>query len=208
MSPHRPHSALLIPDDEASIDDGTSLDNDLLAYEASAANEASVDATTANHAPQPKALLTGSRLRSYTFALLAKRDYSQGELQNKLLPLAANPLEVAALLEELVLRDYQSDQRVAEQTLHSQLRQGKGWAQIQQKLKQKQLDPELVATELADVDWLAQAYALKCRKFGSAVEIDAKRKAKQVRFLQYRGFDLNVCFAAISKVADLDDETK
>ena len=156
-------------------------------------------------AAQARPLLTGSRLRSYTFALLAKRDYSQGELLKKLLPLAANPEEVEALLEELMMRDYQSDQRVAEQTLHSQLRQGKGLAQIQHKLKQKQLDPELVATEIADVDWLAQAYALKCRKFGTAVETDPKQKAKQLRFLQYRGFDLQVCFAAIAKVAE-DDE--
>ncbi len=152
-----------------------------------------------------KALLTGARLRGYAFALLAKREYSKGELLNKLLPMCEDATELQALIDELAQSQYQSDQRVAEQTVASQLRQGKGLAQIKNKLTQKQLDQNLVAEELAEIDWLAQAYALKCKKFGIEVATEPKTKAKQVRFLQYRGFDLNTCFQAIAMLAD-DEE--
>jgi len=40
------------------------------------------------------------------------------------------------------------------------------------------------------------------------VVLDAKIRAKQVRFLQYRGFDLNICFRAVKlEQHDLDDES-
>lgn len=73
---------------------------------------------------KPKTL-TGQRLRSYAFALLTRRDYSQAELITKLNQYAVHPDEVANLVEELAEQNYQSDQRVAEQTLASQIRKGK-----------------------------------------------------------------------------------
>ena len=88
---------------------------------------------------KPKTL-TGQRLRSYAFALLTRRDYSQAELIAKLNQYAINPDEVAKLVEELAVNNYQSDQRVAEQTLASQIRKGKGLQRIKQALKAKQLD--------------------------------------------------------------------
>lgn len=112
---------------------------------------------------KPKTL-TGQRLRSYAFALLTRRDYSQAELIAKLNLYAINPDEVAKLVEELAVNNYQSDQRVAEQTLASQIRKGKGLQRIKQALKAKQLDEELITEELKEVDWLEQAYQLKVKK--------------------------------------------
>ena len=86
---------------------------------------------------KPKTL-TSQRLRSYAFALLTRRDYSQAELIAKLNQYAINPDEVANLVEELAANNYQSDQRVAEQTLASQIRKGKGLQRIKQALKAKQ----------------------------------------------------------------------
>ena len=94
-------------------------------------------------AEKPKTL-TGQRLRSYAFALLTRRDYSQAELITKLNQYAVHPDEVANLVEELAGQNYQSDQRVAEQTLASQIRKGKGLQRIKQTLKAKQLDTELI----------------------------------------------------------------
>ncbi|MCH7304414.1 regulatory protein RecX [Acinetobacter higginsii] len=146
--------------------------------------------------------LTGSRLRSYAFALLTRRDYSQAELIAKLNQYAINPEEVAKLVEELAQQNYQSDQRVAELTLASQLRKGKGLQRIKQALKAKQLDSDLITEELQDVDWLNQAYQLKLKKFGQEVATDPKIKAKQIRFLQYRGFDMGVIMKAIARTSE------
>jgi regulatory protein len=150
---------------------------------------------------KPKTL-TGQRLRSYAFALLTRRDYSQAELIAKLNQYAINPDEVAKLVEELAVNNYQSDQRVAEQTLASQIRKGKGLQRIKQALKAKQLDEELITEELKEVDWLEQAYQLKVKKFGTEVSKDQKIKAKQIRFLQYRGFDISVIMKAIARTSD------
>ncbi|ENW80809.1 hypothetical protein F909_02097 [Acinetobacter sp. ANC 3929] len=150
---------------------------------------------------KPKTL-TGQRLRSYAFALLTRRDYSKAELITKLNLYAINPDEVANLVEELAQQNYQSDQRVAELTLASQIRKGKGLQRIKQALKAKQLDAELLVEELQDVNWLDQAYQLKVKKFGEEVATDPKIKAKQVRFLQYRGFDMGVIMKAIARTSE------
>ncbi|MCH7383587.1 recombination regulator RecX [Acinetobacter dispersus] len=150
---------------------------------------------------KPKTL-TGQRLRSYAFALLTRRDYSKAELISKLNLYAINPDEVANLVEELAQQNYQSDQRVAELTLASQIRKGKGLQRIKQALKAKQLDAELITEELQEVDWLDQAYQLKVKKFGEEVATDPKIKAKQVRFLQYRGFDMGVIMKAIARTSE------
>lgn len=146
--------------------------------------------------------LTGTRLRSYAFALLTRRDYSQAELIAKLNQYAINPEEVEKLVEELAQNNYQSDQRVAELTLASQLRKGKGLQRIKQALKAKQLDAELITEELQEVDWLDQAYQLKLKKFGKEVATDPKIKARQIRFLQYRGFDMGVIMKAIARTSE------
>lgn len=155
--------------------------------------------TTKNDKPKT---LTGQRLRSYAFALLTRRDYSQAELTEKLNQYAIDPNEVAILVTELAEKNYQSDQRVATLTLSSQIRKGKGLQRIKQALKAKQLDAELIAEELEEVDWLDQAYQLKVKKFGEDVTKDPKLKAKQIRFLQYRGFDMGVILKAIARTSE------
>ncbi|MFW2176710.1 MULTISPECIES: regulatory protein RecX [unclassified Moraxella] len=48
-----------------------------------------------------------------------------------------------------------------------------------------------------EVDWLAQAVEARCRKYGDNIPTDPKEKAHQLRFLQYRGFGMDVCFDAL-----------
>ncbi|ENW96651.1 regulatory protein RecX [Acinetobacter sp. NIPH 298] len=154
------------------------------------------------HKSEKPKTLTGQRLRSYAFALLTRRDYSQAELIERLNRYATNPEEVNDLVAELAQQNYQSDQRVAELTLASQIRKGKGLQRIKQALKSKQLDAELITDELNEVNWLEQAYQLKIKKFGQEITKDPKIKAKQIRFLQYRGFDMDVILKAIARTSD------
>jgi regulatory protein len=153
-------------------------------------------------APEKKAersLLKGSRLRSYAFAVLTRKEYSKAELIEKLALYAENRDEVIELVEELATQSYQSDQRVAETVLSSQKRKGKGPARIKLALKNKKIDSSLIADEIQEIDWLTEAYQLKVKKYGVEVTKDPKLKAKQIRFLQYRGFDLDTIFKAISR---------
>ena len=143
--------------------------------------------------------LTGSRLRSYAFAVLTRKEYSKAELIEKLALYAEHRDEVLLLVEELSERQYQSDQRVAEIVLSSQKRKGKGPNRIKMALKTKKIDTELIQEELKEVDWTEQAYQLKVKKFGMTVEKDPKIKAKQIRFLMYRGFELDAIMKAISR---------
>ncbi len=153
-------------------------------------------------APEKKAersLLKGSRLRSYAFAVLTRKEYSKAELIEKLALYAEDRDEVIELVEELATQLYQSDQRVAETVLSSQKRKGKGPARIKLALKNKKIDSSLIADEIQEIDWLTEAYQLKVKKYGVEVTKDPKLKAKQIRFLQYRGFDLDTIFKAISR---------
>lgn len=143
--------------------------------------------------------LTGSRLRSYAFAVLTRKEYSKAELIEKLATYAANREEVINLVEELSNNNYQSDQRVAEIVLSSQKRKGKGPQHIKLALKNKKINSELIQEELKKIDWAEQAYQLKIKKFGITIERDPKLKAKQIRFLQYRGFDMDAIMKAISR---------
>lgn len=143
--------------------------------------------------------LTGSRLRSYAFAVLTRKEYAKAELIEKLCLYAENRAEVLELVDELSRENYQSDQRVAETMLSSQKRKGKGPNQIKMKLKNKKIDTALIAEELKETDWSQQAYELKVKKYGVEVSKDPKIKAKQMRFLMYRGFEMDAIIKAISR---------
>ena len=161
---------------------------------------AEVDALYFADEPIPKATgLTGSRLRSYAFAVLTRREYSKAELIEKLALYAVDREEVLKLVDEFAAQNYQSDQRVAEIMLSSQKRRGKGPNRIKLALKAKKIDSSLIQEELKEIDWHEQAYQLKVKKFGTAIEKEAKLKAKQIRFLMYRGFEMDAIMKAISR---------
>ena len=150
--------------------------------------------------------ISGSKLRALAFALLAKREYSQATLRQKLLDLGACAEELEPLLEELAEQHYQSDERMAGMVLRSQIRQGKGPQRIKLALRKYQIDQELIEDDLQDVNWFKEALELKRRKFGDEVATDPKIKAKQVRFLQYRGFAMDVILKVIQYRGDDDLE--
>lgn len=148
-----------------------------------------------------KKILTGNHLRNYAFTLLTQREYSKAELLNKLKQYA-DEQEVIYLINELAEQHYQSDQRVAEQLLSSQIRKGKGIYRIKQALQAKGLNHDLIEEDLHKIDWFKQAYQLKVKKFGAAVTTEPKMKAKQIRFLQYRGFTMDIILKVIQYEGD------
>ena len=149
--------------------------------------------------------MTGTRLRSYAFAVLTRKEYSKKDLIEKLALYAENHEEVLTLVEELSRENYQSDQRVAEMVVRSQIRKGKGPNRIKLALRAKSIDKELAQNDMNEIDWYDEAYQLKVKKYGVDVNKDPKIKAKQIRFLQYRGFEMDAIMKAISR-KNRDDE--
>lgn len=143
-------------------------------------------------------------LRERALRLLARREHSRLELEQKLLRECDDRVAVNALLDELASSNWQSDERFAEQLVRS--RAGRmGSRRIQQELKQKGVPPGLISDELAAVasgDFNA-ARALWQKKFGREAE-DEKAQARQIRFLLSRGFDYELIRRVLRDVGDCD----
>ncbi len=77
------------------------------------------------------------------------------------------------------------------------LDRGHGPVRIRQELKQKGINETVIsqALEEANPDWFALAESTRIKKFGDASPEGRKEKARQIRFLQYRGFALPVIMA-------------
>lgn len=140
---------------------------------------------------------TGDDLRRYCFWLLARRDYGKEELIERLKRYALDPDEAVRLAEEMEGKRYIDDQRVANSILRNEIGKGCGPRKVQMVLKNKKIESTEVNEKLKDIDWFKEAYDLKVRKFGADVAQDQKIKAKQIRFLQYRGFDLDLIFKVV-----------
>ena len=135
--------------------------------------------------PEPDSL---QALRARALGCLSRREYSRDELYRKLAPYTEDPDKLNSLLEDLKARGWLSDQRFVEQIVHA--RQGKfGSQRVAHELRQKGVAEELIGTALEQVKEgeLEAAKAVWQRKFGR-LPVDAKDRAKQIRFLQSRGF--------------------
>lgn len=146
--------------------------------------------------------ISPERLRGIAFAMLARREHSQKEMRTKLISYGADKADVDALLAELSERNYQSDERMSGVLLRESLRKGQGKRRLQHTLKKHNISADMLEEELADVDWLVEAVRLRCKRFGEELPIDQKQKARQLRFLQYRGFGADVCYKAIKMTLD------
>ena len=141
-------------------------------------------------------------MRARALQYLARREYSRAELRGKLLPHVqadldfeqASTVNLDALLDDLTARGWLSDQRAATQLVH--LKRGRfGTQRITHELRQKGIAEELIDAALPALkeSELAAAREVWQRKFSSPPK-DQKEKARQMRFLQSRGFSIEVIF--------------
>lgn len=142
--------------------------------------------------------MTYQELYQYAIFMLSRRDYSTSELQRRIerriretekdSPTALECLP--QVIERLLESQYLDDNRTIYSFFRSYLNKSYGPLRIRQELRLKGFPSEIIerVLEETDTDWYALCQDLKEKKFGTAKPKDFKERAKQIRYLQYRGF--------------------
>ena len=131
---------------------------------------------------------------------LARREHGRGELLDKLTRFGFDPGVADDAVAGLIDDGLQSDARFAEAFVRSRINQGKGPVKIRADLRERGLGGAAIdlALEDADEDWYALARDVRLKKFGADTPSEFKEKARQMRFLQSRGFEQDHIQAAVS----------
>jgi regulatory protein len=129
-------------------------------------------------------------LRSRAMRFLARREHSREELRRKLAPKVEEGEDLEAVLDELAAKGWLSDSRYAEQVIRSKARRY-GPLKMQHYLKSRGVDEESIAAGMraAGAEGAPQLETLWKSRFREAPR-DERDRARQVRFLQGRGFAL------------------
>ena len=135
---------------------------------------------------------------------LARREYGRRELAQKLVAAGFASTTAIEAVDRLNEEGLQDDRRFVESFLQSRINQGKGPARIRQELGERSVDAAMVDDVFDSVteDWFELAEQVRIKKFGSALPTDFEEKARQMRFLQYRGFETAHIQAAVASHGD------
>lgn len=125
--------------------------------------------------------------------MLARREHSVLELTQKLNDKDYAIDEIEQAISLLIEQKYQSNARFAAEFVQMRVNQGKGSRLISQQLKQKGIED----FDFKNFDFFALAKSVKIKKYGEMSAKNYQQKAKQMRFLQSRGFgfdEINYAF--------------
>lgn len=138
--------------------------------------------------------------------LLARREHGTQELKRKLVAKGHESAAVEKALEKLGAKRLVSDDRFVSSFVRHHAQRGQGPVRIRAELRQQGIDEELAAQALAqaDSDWVGLAAEVRQRKYGRRLPTEPSERAKQARFLQYRGFNADQIRAAL--LAESEDQ--
>jgi regulatory protein len=128
--------------------------------------------------------------RNLAMNWLARREHTLAELRAKLSERDFSPAEIESAVVTLAADGLVSDDRFAESFIAVRMRKGQGPVRICMDLQQRGVSAELIAMHLdpRSPEWLKLAREVRNKKFGTEIPADFKEKARQMRFLEYRGF--------------------
>jgi regulatory protein len=137
-------------------------------------------------------------LRGRALRLLARREHSRVELARKLAAHTEDQAEVERVLDELEARGWLSERRVVEQMVHAR-RTRYGAQRIERDLQAKGVSADAIAAALPEIRGgeLQAAREVWRRKFGGRLPRNASERGRQARFLQGRGFGMEVILKVI-----------
>lgn len=155
----------------------------------------------------PKPRRPGPSLKARAVAILSRREHSRVELARKLAPHADpnDTTQLQKLLDELERNNWLSNERFAQSLVHRRAG-GRGAALVLQELRQHGLDDE----QLTDIRQQLQSTEIQRateawqKKFGRP-PVDAKDRARQLRFLASRGFSSRCLREILAQHNDHDE---
>ncbi len=137
--------------------------------------------------------------------LLSRRDHGQYELQQKLVQKGYSDDDIHQALNFCAELNYLDDLRFAKSQVRQHVAKGHGERRIRQELNQKRVAESVVEQALDEEpqDWFELASLAANKKFKGRKAADQKEYAKQVRFLQYRGYSFEQISHALSQDGEL-----
>ena len=137
--------------------------------------------------------------KSVAVRLLSRREHSAFEIRDKLHKRDFDEAEIEQAIIELQQGDWLSDERFAEAYIRMRQLRGFGPIRISIELNERGVKESIVEHYLqsGDESWqqtLEQQYQKKYRN--RSIE-DYNDKAKRIRFLQYRGFALDLIYQVV-----------
>jgi regulatory protein len=147
-----------------------------------------------------------AEMRRAALDWLGRRDYSGAEITRKLRRKFGEEADPSAVLDWLQEHRFLDESRYLDVLIRSAIERGHGLLRLRQDLKQRGINAPLIEQALSnlEVDWFELARRLRERRFGQKPVTDQKEKARQLRYLQYRGFTVEQCFHAL-EIRELND---
>jgi regulatory protein len=134
---------------------------------------------------------------------LARREHSVAELAAKLIDKGCDEALASRVIGDLQRAGLVSDERFSEMLVRVRRARGFGPVRIKGELREKGVAGEMIERRL-DVSspaWVDAARQARQKKFGAGLPKNFTEKARQMRFLQYRGFTHDL----IQRAFDGDD---
>jgi regulatory protein len=138
--------------------------------------------------------------------LLARREHTRLELARKLASRAYEKDVIAVTLDGLEAAGLLDATRFADSFIRVRVDRGHGPRRIRSELAARggAAAPARARLDSAGVDWDEAARRARAKRFGAAVPADYKERARQARFLHYRGFERDQIDAALD-LRDVSD---
>lgn len=143
------------------------------------------------------------KIRRVILDWLARRDHSRLELAQKLRVKGYSIEDSESIIEELAHAGLINEQRFTENYVYSRRGKGFGPLRISIELQARGIPAEMIAEHLHITDnaWLGQVNRVWQKHFKNRLPADIKTRARQMRFLQNRGFTRE----QIESVFDIDE---
>ena len=145
-----------------------------------------------------------SAARGTAIGLLSRRDYPRRALKGRLTEAGFDAEAAECAVSELEDERLVNDARFVEAAVASRIARGQGPLRIALELRHLGVAAALVdaAVDSRSAEWTGRAQALRRRRFGPAVPTAAAARARQARFLLYRGFTGEQVRAALGRGPD------
>lgn len=155
--------------------------------------------------PESPELRDPQGARLVALRLLTGRDFASADLRARLEARGFAAQAVRTVLEELTDSGVLNESRFAENYVSWHAGRGQGPLRIEADLRRLGIPEPLIEAALAaGPDWAALAGRVCRGKFGAQVPASWREKARQMRFLQYRGFSADHIRAATGADPDTD----